>query len=110
VSDEKREKPIVVPPPPAGLERMGRRHWLGAAAALAGMAVGFWPRGAAGRIRPPGALPPGDFERACIRCFRAEVARRAHPLRQRPTCAERHAPDRLPRSRLHPCMKCTEAH
>jgi ferredoxin len=28
----------------------------------------------AARLRPPGALPPGAFERSCIRCFRcAEV-------------------------------------
>lgn len=74
MSDDRREKPIVVPPPPAGLERMGRRHWLGAAVGLVGLGIGFWPKGAAGRVRPPGALPPGDFERACIRCFRcAEV-------------------------------------
>jgi len=32
------------------------------------------PRASAAELRPPGALPPGAFERACIGCFRcAEV-------------------------------------
>jgi ferredoxin-type protein NapG len=71
---ERRPRPRPEPPPPAGLESMSRRHWLFAAGGLAALAGGFWPRGASGRVRPPGALPPGDFERACIRCFRcAEV-------------------------------------
>lgn len=107
-----RVKPIAIPPPPVGLDRMGRRHWLGAAAGLVGLAAGFWPRSAAARIRPPGALAPGDFERACIRCFRcAEVCP--------PKCI-RFDSALDPRSSDTPwidvrdracilCMKCTEA-
>ena len=54
---------------------MTRRELLAAAGGLLALAAGFWPRrAAAARLRPPGALPPGAFERACIRCFRcAEV-------------------------------------
>ena len=54
---------------------MNRRGLLGlAAGALAGL-VARRPGGAAAAVlRPPGALPPGAFERACIGCFRcAEV-------------------------------------
>ena len=50
-----------------------RRVLLGLAAAAA---VSLVPRRsrAAHRIRPPGALPPGTFEKTCIGCFRcAEV-------------------------------------
>ena len=53
------------------------RRRLFAAAALAGAALtALWPRGtrASPRIRPPGAQPPGAFEKACIGCYRcAEV-------------------------------------
>src|SRR5215472_15238740 len=42
-----------------------------AAGALSGLLA---RRPAAAALRPPGALPPGAFERACIGCFRcAEV-------------------------------------
>lgn len=69
-----RSRPRPEPPPRAGLDHMSRRHWLFAAGGLVTLAGGFWPRGASGRVRPPGALPPDEFERACIRCFRcAEV-------------------------------------
>jgi ferredoxin len=50
-----------------------RRLLLGAAIAAA---VTLVPQGsrAARRIRPPGALPPGKFEKSCIGCYRcAEV-------------------------------------
>lgn len=52
---------------------MNRRGLLAlAAGALSGLAVRR--PAAAGELRPPGALPPGAFERACIGCFRcAEV-------------------------------------
>ena len=105
-----RPKPLL--PPRAGLDHMSRRHWLVAAGGLAGLAIGFWPRGASARIRPPGALPPGEFERACIRCFRcAEVCP--------PKCI-RFDSALDPRSSDTPwidvrdracilCMKCTEA-
>jgi ferredoxin len=48
-----------------------RRAFIAAAAATA-----LLPKGSSGeaRIRPPGALAPGEFERACIGCYRcAEV-------------------------------------
>ncbi len=54
---------------------MNRRALVGALAAALTLAV--VPRGARAatkRLRPPGALAPGDFEQACIGCFRcAEV-------------------------------------
>jgi ferredoxin len=53
---------------------MKRRRLLAAAAAAA--AVALVPKGsrAAARIRPPGALAPGAFEKTCIGCYRcAEV-------------------------------------
>lgn len=54
---------------------MNRRRLIGAvAAALALVATPKKARAGARRIRPPGALPPGAFEQACIGCFRcAEV-------------------------------------
>jgi MauM/NapG family ferredoxin protein len=53
---------------------VNRRGVLGlAAGALAGL-LARRPGAAAPTLRPPGALPPADFERACIGCFRcAEV-------------------------------------
>lgn len=54
---------------------MNRRGLLGAAGAVA--AAALLPRRARASspaLRPPGALPPGEFEQACIGCFRcAEV-------------------------------------
>lgn len=53
---------------------MKRRHVLGALAAA--VATGAVSRRAAATptLRPPGALPPGEFEQACIGCARcAEV-------------------------------------
>lgn len=54
---------------------MNRRGLIGAlAAAVALAAVPKKARASAKKIRPPGALPPGAFEQACIGCFRcAEV-------------------------------------
>jgi ferredoxin-type protein NapG len=47
------------------------------AALAAGAAAAILPRGARASstaLRPPGALPPGQFEEACVGCFRcAEV-------------------------------------
>lgn len=55
-------------------ETLTRRSWLTAAGGLAALSLGLWPRDAAARVRPPGALPEDAFARACIRCFRcAEV-------------------------------------
>jgi len=53
---------------------VNRRGVLGlAAGALAGL-LARRPGAGAATLRPPGALPPGAFERACIGCFRcAEV-------------------------------------
>lgn len=53
---------------------MNRRGVLAlAAGALSGL-LARRPAAAAAALRPPGALPPGAFERACIGCFRcAEV-------------------------------------
>ncbi|MBL8940472.1 MAG: 4Fe-4S dicluster domain-containing protein [Archangium sp.] len=54
---------------------MNRRGLIGALAAAVSLAV--VPKRARAnpkKIRPPGALPPGQFEQACIGCFRcAEV-------------------------------------
>jgi ferredoxin len=54
---------------------MNRRQLLAGGAGLVGLTLGLWPRRApAARLRPPGAMPPGEFEERCIRCFRcAEV-------------------------------------
>jgi ferredoxin-type protein NapG len=54
---------------------MNRRGLLGLVAAAAAAALLPKRSRAAGvSLRPPGALPPGDFEQACIGCFRcAEV-------------------------------------
>jgi ferredoxin-type protein NapG len=54
---------------------MNRRALIGALAAAITLAVvPKKARANASRIRPPGALPPGAFEQACIGCFRcAEV-------------------------------------
>ncbi len=54
---------------------MNRRALIGAlAAAIALAVVPKRARANPRRIRPPGALPPGPFEQACIGCFRcAEV-------------------------------------
>lgn len=68
-------------------------------------------RASAEWLRPPGALPPGDFEAACIRCFRcAEVCP--------PQCirfdawlppAEADTPFVVPADRACTlCMACTE--
>src|SRR5689334_17468641 len=53
---------------------VNRRGVLGlVAGAVAGL-LARRPGPAAATLRPPGALPPGAFERACIGCFRcAEV-------------------------------------
>lgn len=56
--------------------RVNRRGFLGGALGLlAGAGAGLGATASrASRIRPPGALPRGEFERRCIRCFRcAEV-------------------------------------
>ncbi len=56
-------------------DAVSRRDRLGLAAAIGALVVVFRPgRSLARRLRPPGALPPAEFERACIRCYRcAEV-------------------------------------
>lgn len=54
---------------------MNRRRVIGAVAAALTLAlVPKKARGNEKKLRPPGALPPGAFEQACIGCFRcAEV-------------------------------------
>lgn len=53
---------------------MKRRGLIGAGVAAAAALLVPKRSRAAKRIRPPGALPPGDFEKACIGCYRcAEV-------------------------------------
>lgn len=53
---------------------MKRRALLGAAVTAAAAALAPRRALAAKAIRPPGALPPSEFERACIGCYRcAEV-------------------------------------
>lgn len=50
---------------------MNRRRLIGAVAAALTLAwVPKRARASPSRIRPPGALPPGEFEQACIGCFR----------------------------------------
>jgi len=88
----------------------GRRRFVGGVAAVA--AAALLPRrtrAAEAALRPPGALPPGRFEEACIGCFRcAEVC---------PPRAIRFA-SALSLDAVHPfispresacvlCMKCT---
>lgn len=88
----------------------GRRSFVGAVAAVA--AAALLPRetrASEAALRPPGALPPGRFEEACIGCFRcAEVC---------PPRAIRF-PSALSMEAVHPfiapresacilCMKCT---
>lgn len=57
----------------------GRRGFLGAivASAISGASVAFaGRRRSPGKVtlRPPGALPEGEFEDACVRCFRCSNA------------------------------------
>ncbi|HUM12131.1 MAG TPA: 4Fe-4S binding protein [Myxococcaceae bacterium] len=53
---------------------MNRRGVLALAAGAVSGLLARRPRAAAAELRPPGALPPDAFERACIGCFRcAEV-------------------------------------
>jgi ferredoxin-type protein NapG len=55
---------------------MNRRGLLGAVLGTITAAASFprHARAGAGPLRPPGALPPGRFEEACVGCFRcAEV-------------------------------------
>jgi ferredoxin-type protein NapG len=90
---------------------MNRRGVLGAlAAAAAATLLPKRSRASGVGLRPPGALPPGDFEQACIGCFRcAEVC---------PPKAIQF-PSSLSLEAVHPfiepreracilCMKCTE--
>jgi ferredoxin-type protein NapG len=54
---------------------IGRRHFVGATLAAAIGAGGFLFQRRRGRakslvLRPPGALPAGEFEDACARCFK----------------------------------------
>ena len=52
-------------------ERLSRRALVGVAAAFTAAWTALRHRAArALGLRPPGALPPGAFERACIRCMR----------------------------------------
>ena len=89
---------------------MNRRGLLALAAGALGGLLGRRPRAPAAELRPPGALPAGAFERACIGCFRcAEVC---------PTRAIRF-PEGMGLDAGHPflalrespcvlCMACTE--
>lgn len=51
---------------------MKRRALLGAAVAAVALLTPKRSR-AARRIRPPGALPPGQFEKTCIGCYRCAL-------------------------------------
>ncbi len=89
---------------------MNRRTLIGAAITAVAAAIAPKKARAEARIRPPGALQPGAFERACIGCYRcAEVC---------PPLAIRF-PARLSGQEAIPyldtrdracilCMKCTE--
>ena len=90
-----------------------RRAWLWAGAAAAAAWAGLKATAArAGLLRPPGALAPGAFERACIRCFRcAQVCpvqcirfdQGKHPLDlETPSIVARQSACIL-------CMRCTQA-
>lgn len=89
---------------------MNRRGLLALAAGAASGLLVRRPRAAA-ELRPPGALPPGDFERACIGCFRCAEVCPTRAVRFRgglgldgghPSLALREAACVL-------CMACTEA-
>lgn len=90
---------------------MNRRGVLAlAAGALSGL-LARRPRALAGELRPPGALPPGSFERACIGCFRCAEVCPTRAIRfpggagldaGHPFLALRESPCVL-------CMACTEA-
>lgn len=90
---------------------MNRRALIGAAAAaIALAAVPKRARADARKLRPPGALPPGAFEAACIGCFRcAEVC----PTRVIRFPAALSLENATPRLELADracilCMKCTD--
>lgn len=90
---------------------MKRRHLLGALGAVA--AAGVLPRRArasATALRPPGALPPGRFEEACIGCFRCAEVCPPKAIRFPATLsleAVRPFIDARERACIL-CMKCTE--
>jgi ferredoxin len=90
---------------------MKRRVLVGAVAAAAALAA--TPRRARAhtrRIRPPGALPPGQFEQACIGCFRcAEVCPTTCIRFPSVLSLEQHMPfiDAADRACVL-CMKCTQ--
>jgi ferredoxin-type protein NapG len=94
---------------------MNRRRVLGVLAGLlGGVAVGFRARvaHAARWLRPPGALAPGWFERACIRCFRCAEVCPVQAIRFDASSDLRTSdtPFVVPRERgCVLCMKCTEA-
>jgi MauM/NapG family ferredoxin protein len=95
---------------------MNRRGFVGSfGGVLAGLALGLKARVARAAVRwlrPPGALSLGEFERACIRCFRCAEVCQVNAIRFDATTDLRGSdtPYVVARERACVlCMKCTEA-
>ena len=82
-----------------------------AGAAVAGQKVGS-KRTAKVPIRPPGAVPEGEFQARCIRCFQCGEVCPTHAIRFRgfdEGLAEAMTPEIKPREQgCIACMKCTQ--
>ena len=89
---------------------MNRRGMLALAAGALGGLLARRSGAATSRLRPPGALPPGRFERACIGCFRcAEVCpTRAIRFPGGPGLDAGHPYLEMRASACILCMACTE--
>jgi MauM/NapG family ferredoxin protein len=93
---------------------VNRRSILASACAVATGLLGWLiPRrsSASARIRPPGARPEGQFERACIRCFRCAEVCPVKAIRLESSLDPRASDLPFIETRARACilcMKCTE--